>query len=75
MRGNVAAKQDLTLTVKAVLARFDGRKYDAMRYCLRIAADYPHLADEYKAIGAGIANKAMEERSARALAAVAGRMS
>ena len=63
----------MTPTVKAVIARFNGRKYDAMRYCLRMAADYPHLRDEYKAIGAKIADESMNERCEKAKAAMAGR--
>ena len=69
---NVAAKQDLALSVKAVLARFNGHRHDAMRYCLKMS-QYPHLAEEYKFIGARIAEIASNERCERAKAAIAGR--
>lgn len=60
--------QDLRLTVKAVLARFNGNKFDAMRYCIRTAAEYPHLAEEYQQIRRGLAVDTLGVRTHKATA-------
>lgn len=36
-------------SIKAILARFDGNRQDAIRYCRQMADSYPHLAAEYLA--------------------------
>jgi len=35
-------------TIKAILARFQGDRAQAIDYCSAIAATYPHLATEYR---------------------------
>lgn len=41
-------------SVKAILARFNGRHEPALRYCRDMAKNYPHLADEYKVAEYGL---------------------
>jgi len=38
------------LTIKAVLARFNGNVWEAIKYCDGIAREYPHLKAEYEGI-------------------------
>lgn len=37
------------LSVKAILARFDGSKQQAIEYCRTMIAEYPRLRQEYRA--------------------------
>jgi hypothetical protein len=37
----------MTPTLKAVLARFKGKRLKAIDYCIGIADTYPHLRQEY----------------------------
>jgi hypothetical protein len=45
--GRLGENPDMTPTIRAVLARFDGNRESAMDYVISVARAYPHLATEY----------------------------
>ena len=40
----------MKLTLKAILARWNGDRKQAIDYCYSIIDKYPHLRDEYSAV-------------------------